>query len=150
MASDLFDKIIPTRSLIDLSGFPSNSLDSSLIGYDLVDVLDDILLAEFVDVSSSGNEIIRNGLVVPINAQTNAWRIGLVVLAGKGCQLVKRGDYVCFPNNMGVNISKIEVEGHGMIETGQFLNEHRIFGVVKPRSLKDVNKSTKSSSRSKK
>lgn len=150
MASSLFDKIIPTRSLIDLSGFPSNSLDSSLIGYDLVDVLDDIILAEFVDVSSSGNEIVRNGLVVPINAQTNAWRIGLVVLAGKGCQLVKKGDYICFPNNMGVNISKIEVEDHGLVETGQFLNEHRIFGVVKPRSLKNVNKSTKSSSRTKK
>lgn len=150
MAQTLLDKIIPTRSLIDLSGFPSNSLDSSLIGYDLVDVLDDILLAEFVDVSSSGNEIIRNGLVVPINAQTNAWRIGLVVLAGKGCQLVKKGDYVCFPNNMGINISKIDVDGHGIVESGQFLNEHRIFGVVKPRSLKNVNKPTKSSSRSKK
>jgi hypothetical protein len=150
MASALFDKIIPTRSLIDLSGFPSNSLDSSLIGYDLVDVLDDIILAEFVDVSSSGNEIVRNGLVVPINAQTNAWRIGLVVIAGKGCQLVKKGDYICFPNNMGVNISKIEVEGHGLVDSGQFLNEHRIFGVVKPRSLQNANKSTKSSSRSKK
>lgn len=150
MATSLIDKLTPSRSLIDLTGFPSNSLDSSLIGYDLVDVLDDILLAEFVDVSSSGNEIIRNGLVVPINAQTNAWRIGLVVIAGKGCTLVKKGDYICFPNNMGVNISKIEVAGYGVIESGQFLNEHRIFGVVKPRSKKDVNKSTKSSSRSKK
>lgn len=150
MASTLLDKIIPSRSLIDLSGFPSNSLDSSLIGYDLVDVLDDIMLAEFVDVSSSGNEIVRNGLVVPINAQTNAWRIGVVVIAGKGCQLVKKGDYVCFPNNLGVNISKIEVEGYGLVESGQFLNEHRIFGVVKPRNLKNVNKSTKPSGRSKK
>jgi hypothetical protein len=150
MASALLDKIIPSRSLIDLSGFPSNSLDSSLIGYDLVDVLDDIMLAEFVDVSSSGNEIVRNGLVVPINAQTNAWRIGVVVIAGKGCQLVKKGDYVCFPNNLGVNISKIEVEGYGLVESGQFLNEHRIFGVVKPRNLKNVNKSTKPSGRSKK
>ena len=150
MATSLIDKVLPSKSLIDLSGFPSNSLDSSLIGYDLVDVLDDIILAEFVDVSSSGNEIIRNGLVVPINAQTNAWRIGLVVLAGKGCQLVKRGDYICFPNNLGVNISKIEVEGHGIVESGQFLNEHRIFGVVKHRVKKDINKPTKSSSRSKK
>lgn len=150
MASTLLDKIIPSRSLIDLSGFASNSLDSSLIGYDLVDVLDDIMLAEFVDVSSSGNEIMRNGLVVPINAQTNAWRIGMVVIAGKGCQLVKKGDYVCFPNNLGVNISKIEVEGHGLVESGQFLNEHRIFGVVKPRNLKNVNKSTKPGGRVKK
>lgn len=142
MANLNVDKLIPTRSLIDLSGFPSNSLDSSLIGYDLVGVLDDIILVEFVDASASGNEIVRNGLVVPINAQTNAWRIGKVVLSGKGCSLVKKGDYVCFPNNMGVNISKLDVVDYGTIESGQFLNEHRIFGVVKPRK-KDVNNSTK-------
>lgn len=149
MAALNIDKLIPTRSLIDLSGFPKNSLDSTLIGYDLVDVLDDIILAEFVDVSSSGNEIVRNGLVVPINVQTNAWRIGLVVLCGKGCALVKKGDYICFPNNMGVNISKVDVDGYGKVETGQFLNEHRIFGVVKKKEIKDVNKQIKSSRRSK-
>lgn len=150
MAQLNIDKLSPTRSLIDLSGFPKNSLDSSLIGYDLVDVLDDIVLAEFVDVSSSGNEIVRNGLVVPINTQTNAWRIGLVVLCGKGCSLVKKGDYICFPNNLGINISKIEVDGYGLIDQGQFLNEHRIFGVVKKREKKNVNNTTKSSSRTKK
>jgi len=149
MAQLDINKLNPTRSLIDLSGFPSNSLDSSIIGYDLVDVLDDIILAEFVDVSASGNEIVRNGLVVPINAQTNAWRIGRVVLCGRGCVLVKKGDYVCFPNNMGVNISKIDVVDHGTIESGQFLNEHRIFGVVRPRA-QNANNSTKPKRRTKK
>lgn len=149
MANINVDKIIPSRSLIDLTGFPSNSLDSSLIGYDLVDVLDDIILAEFVDVSVSGNEIVRNGLVVPINAQTNAWRIGRVVLCGKGCNLVKKGDYVCFPNNMGVNISKLDVIDYGTIQSGQFLNEHRIFGVVKPRK-KNADNTTKSKRSTKK
>jgi hypothetical protein len=149
MAALNIDRLAPTRSLIDLSGFPKNSLDSTLIGYDLVDVLDDIILAEFVDVSSSGNEIVRNGLVVPINAQTNAWRIGYVVLCGKGCTLVKKGDYICFPNNMGVNISKVEVDGYGKVEAGQFLNEHRIFGVVKKKEVKNVNKQIKSSRRAK-
>lgn len=144
------DKIAPSRSLIDLTGFPKNSLDSTLIGYDLVDVLDDIILAEFVDVSASGNEIVRNGLVVPINAQMNAWRIGRVVLCGKGCSLVKKDDYICFPNNLGVNISNVEVAGYGKVESGQFLNEHRIFGVVKKKELKNVNKQNKSSRRTKK
>lgn len=148
--ANLIDKVIPSRSLIDLSGLPSNSLDSTLIGYDMVDVLDDIILVEFVDVSSSGNEIVRNGLVVPINAATNAWRIGRVVLAGKGCSLVKKGDLVCFPNNLGINISKIEVAEYGMVDAGQFLNEHRIFGVVKPRIKKDVNNTGKSKRSTKK
>jgi len=150
MAKLNIDKLTPGRSLIDLSGFPTNSLDSTLIGYDLVDVLDDIILVEFVDVSVSGNEIMRNGLVVPINAQTNAWRIGKVVLCGKGCQLVKKGDFVCFPNNLGVNISKVDVVDYGPIQSGQFLNEHRIFGVVQPRKLKDADNTTKLSRRSKK
>jgi hypothetical protein len=149
MAKIDIDKLTPSRSLIDLSGLPSNSLDSSLIGYDLKDVLDDIILVEFVDVSSSGNEIVRNGLVVPINAQTNAWRIGRVALCGKGCALVKKGDYVCFPNNMGINISKLHVVDYGEIDKGQFLNEHRIFGIVSPRKP-DVNNTTKSKRNTKK
>ena len=150
MANINIDKLTPSRSLIDLSGFPKNSLDSALIGYDLVDVLDDIILTEFVDVSVSGNEIIRNGLVVPINTQTNAWRIGIVVLCGKGCTLVKKGDYICFPNNLGINISKVEVEGYGMVDAGHFLNEHRIFGVVKKRISNNVNNTIKSKRRTKK
>jgi len=149
MAKLSIDKLAPSRSLIDLTGFAQNSLDSSLIGFDLCDVLDDIVLTEFVDVGATNNEIIRNGLVVPINADTKAWRIGKVVLAGKGCTLVKKGDFICFPNNMGINISKIDVVGYGTIDAGQFLNEHRIFGVVKQKQT-NANNAAKSSRRTKK
>ena len=143
------DKLAPTKSLIDLTGFPQNTLDSALIGFDLEQVLDDIILTEFTDVGATDNEIIRNGIVVPINAATSAWRIGKVVLAGKGCTLVKKGDYICFPNNMGINISKINVIDYGVVESGQFLNEHRIFGVVKPKQH-NANNTTKPSRRIKK
>ncbi len=144
------DHLLPSKSLIDLTGLPANSLDSALIGFDLEHVLDDIVFIEFTDVlGGNSNEIIRNGLVVPINAATNAWRIGKAVLVGKGCILVKKGDYVCFPNNMGINISKINVVGHGLVDNGQFLNEHRIFGVVKP-NRKDANNTSKPSRRTKK
>lgn len=138
------DKLQPSRSLIDLQGFSKNSLDSTLIGFDFVSVLDDIIFVEFVDEGESSNEIVRNGIVVPLNADSKAWRIGRVVLCGKGTSLVKEGDYVCFPNNMGINISNIEVEGYGKVKTGQFLNEHRIFGIVKPRndSIKRKSKNT--------
>ena len=74
----------------------------------------------------------RNGLAIPVNVTTQAWRIGKVVLAGDGITLVKVGDHICFPNNMGVQISKLIVDGHGKIDKGVFLNEQRIFGVVKP------------------
>ncbi len=144
------DQLTPSKSLIDLTGFATNSLDSTLIGYDLENVLDDIVLAELIDVGVMGNEIIRNGLVIPINAEAKAWRIGRVALCGKGCLLVKQGDLVCFPNNMGINISKLSVVDYGEIEHGQFLNEHRIFGVVKPRKPTNDNNPVKSSGRSKK
>jgi hypothetical protein len=150
MAKLSIDKLAPSKSLIDLTGFAANSLDSTLIGYDLENVLDDIVLTELIDVGQTGNEIIRNGLVIPVNAEAKAWRIGKVVLCGKGCTLVEKGDLICFPNNMGINISKIGVVGYGTIEYGQFLNEHRIFGVVKPKTEKNVNNTSKPSSRSKK
>jgi len=50
---------------------------------------------------------------------------------------------------MGINISKINVVDYGTIESGQFLNEHRIFGVVKPKQ-QNANNTTKSSRRPKK
>ena len=80
-----------------------------------------------------GNTIIRNGLAIPLNTETKAWRIGIVLLAGSDINCVKVGDYVCFPNNMGVQIQNVEVVGHGPVKKGVFLNEQRIFGVVTPK-----------------
>lgn len=130
------DKLEVQRSLIDLDGFSQNSLNSVFIGYDLSQVLDDIVLVELVDLGGHTNEIVRNGLIVPVNADTQAWRVGKVILCGKGTSLVKKGDHVIFPNNKGIMISNVEIEGHGTLNHGQFLNEHRIFGIAKPR--KDV------------
>jgi len=142
------DALMPQKSLIDLDGFSQNSLNSVFIGYDLSQVLDDIVLVELVDLGGTSNEIVRNGLIVPVNADTQAWRVGKVILCGKGTSLVKKDDYVIFPNNKGVMISNVEIDGHGTLEHGQFLNEHRIFGIAKPR--KDVHIKGKSKSSSKK
>ena len=127
------DSIAPQKSLIDLDGFSQNSLNSVFIGYDLCKVIDDIILVELVDLGGNSNEIIRNGIVVPVNADTQAWRVGKVILCGQGTSLVKKDDYVIFPNNKGIMISNVEIEGHGTLKHGQFLNEHRIFGIAKPR-----------------
>ena len=130
------DQLSPQKSLIDLDGFSQNSLNSVFIGYDLCKVLDDIILVELVDLGGSSNEIIRNGLIVPVNADTQAWRVGKVILCGQGTSLVKKDDHVIFPNNKGIMISNVEIDGYGTLKHGQFLNEHRIFGIAKPR--KDV------------
>lgn len=134
MSNISVDKLGPIqKSLIDLNALPRNSFDSLFVGYDLESLLDDVILIEFVDEAESGNEIVRNGILVPINADTKAWRIGKVILHGGNVRLVKKNDLVCFPNNMGIPIANIDVINHGTIKHGIFLNEQRIFGVVKPR-----------------
>lgn len=128
------DALPAQKSHIDLSSTPRNSFNSLFVGYDLAQLLDDIILVEFVDEGGSNNTIVRNGILVPVNADTNAWRVGKVILAGHGCHKVKQGDLVCFPNNMGVPIANIDVADHGKVGHGIFLNEQRIFGIVKPRA----------------
>ena len=144
------DKLHVQKSLIDLDGFSQNSLNSVFIGYDLCKVLDDIILVELADLAGDSNEIIRNGLVVPVNADTQAWSVGNVILCGQGTSLVKKDDYVIFPNNKGIMISNVEIEGYGTLKHGQFLNEHRIFGIAKQRKdvhIKGQSKSTRKNPR---
>ena len=133
MSKACIDQLPVQKSLIDLGALPKNTFNSMFMGYDLVNLLDDIILVEFVDHGGTDNTIVRNGILVPVNADTNAWRIGKVLLAGINCKLVKVGDHVCFPNNMGIPISNIDVINVGTLRMGIFLNEQRIFGVVKPR-----------------
>ena len=121
---------LPTqKSLIDLSELPKNSFNSVFFGYNLKTVLDDVLLVKYVDETEDGSSIVRNGIVVPINADTRAWRIGEVILCGPTAKHVKKGDYVCFPNNLGVPVANLDIDGYGTLKKGLFLNEQRIFGI---------------------
>jgi len=134
--------LLPTqKSLIDLSELPKNSFNSVFYGYNLKNVLDDVLLVKYVDETEDGSSIIRNGIVVPINAETRAWRIGQVILAGPNAKYVKKGDYVCFPNNLGIPVANLDVDGVGLLKKGLFLNEQRIFGIC---SLRNDNESVAS------
>jgi hypothetical protein len=117
------------KSLIDFSSLPKNSFNSVFYGYNLKQVLDDILLCTFVDETEDGSSIIRNGLHVPVNTDTKAWRIGEVILAGPNVKYAKVGDYVCFPNNLGVPVANIDIDNYGTLKKGIFLNEQRIFGI---------------------
>jgi len=141
--------VLPTqKSLIDFSELPKNSFDSVFIGYNLKNVLDDIILATFVDESENGREIIRNGILVPINTDTRAWRLGKVILTGPNVKIAKVDDIICFPNNMGVPISNIDVDNYGTVKKGIFINEQRIFGICSQRSNNESNTgNTKKSSR---
>ena len=121
---------LPTqKSLIDFSELPKNSFDSVFLNMGLKQVLDDVILATFIDESENGKEIVRNGILVPINADTKAWRLGKVILCGPNVKHAKAGDIICFPNNLGVPIANITVKDHGTVKKGIFINEQRIFGI---------------------
>jgi hypothetical protein len=123
--------VLPTqKSLIDLSELPKNTFNSVLYGFKLKQILDDVMLAEFVDESRDGTAILRRGIYIPGNADTKAWRIGRVLLAGPNVKHAKVGDYIIFPNNLGIPIAKIDIEGYGELEKGIFINEQRIFGIA--------------------
>jgi co-chaperonin GroES (HSP10) len=122
------------KSLIDLSELPKNSFNSVFYGYNIKTVLDDVLLVKYVDETEDGSSIVRNGIVIPINADTKAWRIGEVVLCGPTAKYVKKGDYVCFPNNLGVPVANLDIDGYGNLKKGLFLNEQRIFGICSIRN----------------
>ena len=126
------DLLPTTRSLIDLSSHSSG--DFGLEDYELSFILDDIILVEYVDISSDGDSIKRNGLFVPTNALTKAWRKARVILTGPNVKHAKKGDIVVFPNNLGVSVSNMDIEGYGKIKKGIFLNESRIFGICKEKN----------------
>ena len=116
--ADLPDKIKGTIQLDNYSG----GENFNLFGYELTSVLDDIILVKYVDCTEDGSEIMKNGVLVPINASTFTWRIGEVLLAGPNCTLVKVGDHVCFPNDKGIAVGNLEIEKFGKVKNSCFLN----------------------------
>jgi cellobiose-specific phosphotransferase system component IIB len=144
MAQASIDQLTPTRSLIDLSSHSSG--DFGLEDYELNFIFDDIVLVEYIDMTATGDGIMRNGLYIPTNTLTKAWRKAKVILAGPQVKYTKVGDIVIFPNNLGVTVSNIDISDHGKISNAVFLNESRIFGICKPRQDGSINTNSGESS----
>ena len=127
MAMASIDNLAPTRSLIDLT--KTDKGDFGLEEYDLTFLFDDILLIEYVDLTEDGNEggetIERNGILIPTNTLTRAWRKGRVVLSGPDAKYAKAGDIVLFPNNMGVTISGVTIPEKGQVDKGIFFKRRK-------------------------
>lgn len=132
MAQVSIDKLEPMRSLIDLSSHSEG--DFGLDDLELAVVLDDILLVEYIDTTADQDGIVRNGIYIPTNTLTKAWRKAKVILAGPRVQYTNVGDIVVFPNNLGITVSNLDISNYGKIKGGVFLNESRIFGICKPKS----------------
>lgn len=136
MSEPLSIDLLPTqKSLIDLSD-KALPTDFGMEDYELSKLFDDVMLLEFCDLhgAEDGSEYItRNGLAIPVNQVHNAWRKGKVILKGPNVKYTQVGDIVVFPNNMGIQISNLDVESYGKIKKGLFLNEQRMFGICKPK-----------------
>lgn len=128
MAANI-DNLTPTRSLIDLASHSNN--DFGLDDFELSFIFDDIMLVEYIDTSSDGDSITRNGIYIPANALTKAWRKARVILVGPNVKYTKKDDIVVFPNNLGITVSNLKVKDYGVINKGIFLNENRVFGICK-------------------
>jgi hypothetical protein len=139
MAQVSIDVLAPKKSLIDLDSYNKGNFG---LGEDftLSHVFDDIVLVEYIDevTDGAGDAIMRGGILVPTNTLIKAWRKAQVILAGPSVKQCKVGDIVIFPNDKGVSVSNIEVEGHGRLKKGMFLNEQRLFGVCKKVSSEAV------------
>ena len=85
-----------------------------------------------VDESEDGESVLRDGIYIPLNINTKAWRIGQVLLKGPNCISVKSGNHVVFPGDKGIPVKNMLIKGVGNVKTGYFINEERIFGVVDP------------------
>lgn len=131
MAQVSIDVLEPRKSLIDLDSYGKGSF--GLDDYVLSFLFDDILLVEYVDEvnDSQGDAVLRNGVYVPTNALIKAWRKAKVILAGPSVKYCKPGDIVLFPHDKGVSVANVNIEGHGNIKKGVFLNEQRLFGICK-------------------
>ena len=137
MAQVDIDTLAPKRSIIDLESHSKGDFDLS-DEFILSFIYDDIILVEYIDQApdGTGDNIMRDGIYVPTNTLTKAWRKAKVALAGQECKYTKAGDIVMFPNDKGASVSNIEIEGYGRVKDGMFLNEQRLFGICKKRKNK--------------
>ena len=121
LRTKLEDKV---KGSIQLEAYKSDTFELS--DWTLTSVLDDILMVQYVDISETGREVLRNGIYVSVDVTTHVWRVGKVILCGPNCKYTKQGDHVVFPNDKGIRASNIND-----IKNIVFLNEARIFGVCK-------------------
>ena len=125
------DLLKPLHSHIDLSdrNLPT---DFGLDDYVLSKLMDDVMLIEYCDLESGEDGVeyvMRGGIAIPTNQVHNMWRKGKVILKGPNVRYTEIGEIVLCPANMGIQISNVEVKGHGKVVKGIFLNEQRMFGV---------------------
>ena len=114
------------KGLVDIEQYGNAALPED---YEITEVLDDVIMAEYADLAGNGKEIIRNGLFIPEGiVDQKAWRVGRVIFTGprvRNESLRTPGTTFIFPGDRGMR--SITQDGKQIL----FINEDRIFGVCK-------------------
>lgn len=135
MPADI-DQLPVQKSVIDLGQYSQG--DFGLDDYKLTFLFDDIILVKYVDLDGDNGEegdfIKRGSIFIDPKSVQRSWRKAEVILAGPNVKHTKVGDIVMFPNDKGITISNVEIEGYGTLKKGMFLNEQRLFGICKPKN----------------
>lgn len=118
------------RDLLDLTDPKFDKSTFDLNGYVLTSVFDDIVLLDMIDVDETG--LVKKGeLYINSSRSVKTWRKGKVVLVGCKVTQCKPNDIVILPNDMGIQVSNINVDNYGNVYRGIFVKEDKIFGVCK-------------------
>jgi co-chaperonin GroES (HSP10) len=111
------------RTLLQLDEYANLNMPSD---WEVDQPLHDILMVELVDENEHG-EILRGGIFIKQEVVNKLWRVGRVVKTGPAVKpYLEVGKLVMFPSDRGIPI--IAFGGKKVI----FLNEDRIFAIVKP------------------
>lgn len=118
------------QGLSDIDIYEGMKMPST--NFDIVEVLGDIIMAEFDDCSEDGTEIERDGIFVSLNMTKNCWRSAVVLKVGANVSpLITEGTRVAFPNDKG--IKNVQTKSDGTFSNIIFINEERIFGILAPK-----------------
>ncbi len=100
--------------------------------WNIVTPMDDIILAEYVDITSDGDHIERDGVFIPVALVEKSFRVAKILLKGpRVSSYINVGDYIMLGNDRG--IPAIQRTNAGVKKQLLFINEPRIFCIVKPK-----------------
>jgi hypothetical protein len=122
-----------TGGLTDISQYAGATMPTD---FNIEMVLGDIIMAKFDDVSEDGQDIVRDGIFLNTGTTKECWRSAIVLKVGPECsELIKEGTRIGFPNDKGV--LGVQLGSGGKKEHIVFLNESRMFAILKPKPVED-------------
>lgn len=131
------------KGLVEIEQYGNAALPED---YEITEVLDDVIMAEYADIAGNGREIMRNGLFIPEEVvDQKAWRVGRVIITGPNVRnktLRTPGATFIFPGDRGLR--SIRQDGKQIL----FINEDRIFGVCVQKADTKIKQKVKDSKKS--